>query len=221
MSLPTIIFDFDSTIVAVETLDILAEHALGGHPNKLEIAEQIIEITNRAMTGELSFGEALTKRLSLLPLTREIIKKTAFELCKKITPSFLKEFSFIKANADRIYIISGGFTECIIPTAERLGINTSHVFANTFLYEESGAIVIDETNFLSQNQGKIKQVVALNLPRPIHIIGDGYTDFELFKENVADEFYCFTEIISRNKVLELSNKKISSLSEYIQASIHE
>ena len=52
------VFDFDSTLMDGETLDIIA--------SKLESYEEIQNITHEAMNGKLDFYESLTKRVSFL-----------------------------------------------------------------------------------------------------------------------------------------------------------
>ena len=49
------VFDFDSTLTRVEALDVLAEITLEGNPEKEAIIEQIKEITNLGIDGEISF----------------------------------------------------------------------------------------------------------------------------------------------------------------------
>ena len=53
------VFDFDSTLTRVEALDVLAEITLVNNPNKDEIIEEIIEITNLGIDGKISFTESL------------------------------------------------------------------------------------------------------------------------------------------------------------------
>jgi D-3-phosphoglycerate dehydrogenase len=65
---PTLIFDFDSTLVGFETLEALADIALAGSPEADQVRAQIADLTDRAMSGEIAFGEALRRRLALLPL---------------------------------------------------------------------------------------------------------------------------------------------------------
>lgn len=67
---PTLIFDFDSTLVRIETLEALADIALEGHVDAASVRAEVAALTDRAMAGELDFGQALRARLSLLPLTR-------------------------------------------------------------------------------------------------------------------------------------------------------
>lgn len=60
------IFDFDSTLTRVEALDVLAEITLLNNPNKNNIIQEIIDITNLGIDGEISFTESLERRIQLL-----------------------------------------------------------------------------------------------------------------------------------------------------------
>ncbi|WP_334097526.1 HAD family hydrolase, partial [Helicobacter typhlonius] len=51
-----VVFDFDSTLMNGETIDILA-HAHN-------VSDEVAQITHRAMNGELDFYESLKKRVS-------------------------------------------------------------------------------------------------------------------------------------------------------------
>ena len=60
---PTLIFDFDSTLVGFETLEALADVAVDGAPDAEAVRSEIAALTDRAMAGEIPFGEALRRRL--------------------------------------------------------------------------------------------------------------------------------------------------------------
>ena len=65
------IFDFDSTITRVEALDILAEISLEENPKKEDVIEQIKQITNLGIDGDISFTESLEQRIKLLGAHRD------------------------------------------------------------------------------------------------------------------------------------------------------
>ncbi|MFN7388450.1 HAD family hydrolase, partial [Brevundimonas sp.] len=119
MAAPTLIFDFDSTLVRIETLEALADIALAGHPEAEAIRAEVASLTERAMAGDVAFGEALRTRLKLLPLTREHVLALADRILDEGTPSVRRNLRFFNENADRIIILSGGFREVIAPIAER------------------------------------------------------------------------------------------------------
>ena len=65
------------------------------------------------------------------------------------------------------------------------------------MYENEKIIGYDKNNPLSKSHGKVKIIKELNLKGVIRIIGDGYTDYEIKKEGLANYFYLFTENIKR------------------------
>jgi D-3-phosphoglycerate dehydrogenase len=73
----TYVFDFDSTLVRIETLEALADIALAGAPDAAAIRAEVAALTDQAMAGDLPFGEALRRRLALLPLTRDHVAELA------------------------------------------------------------------------------------------------------------------------------------------------
>lgn len=216
MSERTIIIDFDSTLVTVESLDELARIALQGQKNSNEIISRIQEITERGMDGRLPINESLTQRLQLLSASKPHIQRVVALLKKKISPSFLKNKDFLKKNKDSIYVLSAGFREYILPITKSLGLRDDHVFANTFTFDSSGKITgLDKSNPLSQVQGKIKQARTFKLKGAVHAIGDGFTDYELKEAGIADCFYCFTETLERSVVMQNADSIIKGFDEYL------
>ena len=49
------VFDFDSTLTSVEALDVLAEITLKNNSDKDSIIDEIKEITNLGIDGDISF----------------------------------------------------------------------------------------------------------------------------------------------------------------------
>ena len=111
---------------------------------------------------------------------------------------------------------NGGFKEFIVPIVDKFGINKSQVFANEFIYNSFGDIIgIDQKNVMSSNKGKVKQARSLKLNGEIHVIGDGFTDYEIKSEGVATHFFAFTENIKRKNVCELSDQVLSKFDDYL------
>ena len=65
------IIDFDSTFTKVEGLDELGKISLQGSPKREESLAEIHRVTELAMNGELSFSEALQRRVDLLKAHRD------------------------------------------------------------------------------------------------------------------------------------------------------
>lgn len=214
----TYVFDFDSTLVRIETLEALADIALEGSPDGGSIRAEIARLTDQAMAGELGFGEALRRRLALLPLTHAHVQALADRILDEGTPSVRKNLAFFKANADRIVILSGGFREIIAPIAERLGVAPDRVLCNDLTYDADGRVTgVDGANPLSEAGGKPQVIKALNLPSPIVMVGDGWNDAEVKLAGAADRFYAFTEIVRRPTVVEAADAETASIDELLHA----
>ncbi|HET7675685.1 MAG TPA: phosphoglycerate dehydrogenase, partial [Gammaproteobacteria bacterium] len=65
------LIDFDSTLVQLETLEVLAEVALEGTSDKAARLEKVAALTDRAMNGEVPFRAALEERLALIGAHRD------------------------------------------------------------------------------------------------------------------------------------------------------
>ena len=215
---PTFVFDFDSTLVRIETLEALADIALDGSAEADAVRARVTDLTDRAMSGEIGFGEALRQRLALLPLTRAHVETLADRILDEGTPSVRRNLRFFQENADRIVILSGGFREIIAPVAERLGVAPDRVLCNDLTYDADGRVTgVDDANPLSHADGKPKVIAALNLPRPIVMVGDGWNDAEVKLAGGADRFYAYTEIVRRPKVVEVADAEAPSMDELLHA----
>jgi D-3-phosphoglycerate dehydrogenase len=215
---PTLIFDFDSTLVRVETLELLADICLEGRPDAVEIRDKVAALTDQAMNGEIGFGEALRRRLELLPLHREHVQSLADRILDEGTPSVRRNLRFFNENADRIYILSGGFREIITPIAERLQLSADHVLCNDFVYDADGRVVgVDDANPLSHADGKPQVVKALGLEGAVVMVGDGWTDAEVKLGGAADRFYAYTEIVRRERVVGAADAEAASMDELLFA----
>jgi D-3-phosphoglycerate dehydrogenase len=212
----TFIFDFDSTFIKVEALDVLCEVIYENSTAGVQILNEIQRLTNLGMEGKLSLKESLTSRISLLQANRDHLGTTIEELKKKVTASVIRNRSFFKQHRDNIYIISNGFKEIIIPIVQEYGIKPEHVLANTFKFDHDGKIIgFDEKDELCENQGKVKKIKSLNLKGESIMIGDGYTDYETLEGGAVSKFFAFTENVSRKIVVDKADRIAPSLDEIL------
>jgi|TARA_B100001079_G_C16398353_1_gene510196 D-3-phosphoglycerate dehydrogenase len=212
-----LIIDFDSTFVTVESLDELAHIVLKDNPESAQRLETIRAITRAGMEGSIPFDESLSKRLKLLNINQKDIHAATIVLAKKVTPSFKRNKQFLMENSQNILIISGGFYEMIIPIVSEYGILEDQVFANKFVYKGTSRIAhVDSQNIMAQSGGKVAQANALGLAGEIHVIGDGYTDYQIKSEGPAKKFFAFIENIRRNSVCEVADVVLSNIDDYIK-----
>lgn len=212
-----LIIDFDSTFIKLETLEEISKEALKNNSDRDKIQKEIEKITKQGMHGKLSFGESLKRRLALFSADKKDIDKINKKIKKNITESFLENKDFFQKHKKQIFVVSGGFKECIFPVTDEFGIPRENVLANDFKFNEKGEVTgIDENNLASKTQGKVRQVENLNLRGRIFVIGDGWTDFEIKREKQADYFLAFTENARRESVVELADGEVANFQEVIE-----
>lgn len=210
------VVDFDSTFTTVEALDILGEISLKGRSDRDDRLNKIKEITDRGMSGELSFRESLEERIGLLNAHRDHLPALIERLEQYVSKSFSRNKPFLTKHTERVYIVSNGFKDFIVPIVTRYGIKPENVFANQFVYDETGEITgFDKENLLSVSQGKPALIKSLNLKGEVFVVGDGYNDYEIRAAGLADKFYAFTENVARNKVLEKADHIAPSFDEIL------
>ncbi len=114
-----VVMDMDSTLIQVEVIDELAR--LAG------VGEEVADITERAMNGELDFQQALRERVALLKGLRaealeEVYRSIPFTPGAKTLVKILKRLGFKTA------VISGGFKFFTDRLQAELGLDEA--FAN-------------------------------------------------------------------------------------------
>lgn len=215
---PTLIFDFDSTLVDFETLEALADIALADAPGAADTRAQIAALTDQAMAGEIEFGEALRRRLALLPLTRAHVAALAQSASDHLTASVRRNLNFFQQNKGKVVILSGGFREVIAPVAEELGVSADRVLCNDLIYDADDRVVgVDDANPLSHANGKPTAIHGLNLSGRVVMVGDGWNDAEVKIAGAADAFYAFTEVVRRPPVVQVADAEAASLDEVLHA----
>ncbi len=211
------IIDFDSTFTKVEALDELAEIVMERSTTVMpDLKAQIADLTDAAMTGKLSFREALEQRIQLLSVHRNDLPALIERLRGLVSESFKRNRDFFDKHADQILVVSSGFKDFILPIVAEYGVRSENVYANTFTFDEEGNITgFDEANVLSSDNGKVRLLESLQLEGKVMVIGDGYTDYEIREAGLAEEFYAFTENVNRENVVAKADTQIGNLDEFL------
>lgn len=209
------IIDFDSTFITCEGLDELAKICLKNDKERVNKIKEIQNITRLGMDGKINFEESLNKRIKILKINKKHLSQLITILKNKITKSIYSNKKFFKDNFRQIYIVSGGFKEYIEPITKNFGILKDHIFANTFIFNKKGQVIgYDYKNYLSKNDGKVRTVRELNLIGEIHIIGDGYTDYQLKEKGLA-RFTAFCENVRRESVISKADYIVNNFDEFL------
>ncbi|MAI08281.1 MAG: hypothetical protein CMF61_04910 [Magnetococcales bacterium] len=183
-----IFFDFDSTLVSIETLDVLINSKLKSETQKAEVEE----ITQQGMAGKLPLFESLSKRLAVVQIHRTHIQKFSDSLPQKLTHNIVQTIHTLQNKGHVVHILSGGFKDYMQPCAKALNIPLKNIHANTLTYNEDGYVIgLDQSNPLCQNGGKSKTIQKQNITETCIMVGDGYTDLEAFKDKACTHFIGF------------------------------
>ncbi len=210
------IIDFDSTFTKVEALDLLAEISLAERDDKWAIIEEIKNITDKGMAGQVSMRESLVERLLLVNAHKKHLNTLIDRLKDLVSESIKRNKTFLENYANDVLIVSSGFKEFITPVVTEYGIKPENIYANEFVFDINDRIIgFDTHNPLSENNGKVKLLKNMNLQGEVYVIGDGYTDYEIRQAGLANSFYAFTENVEREIVMEKADHVAPSLDEFL------
>ena len=108
------VFDVDSTLIKDEVIELLAEVA--------GKREQVAEVTERAMRGELDFAQSLRERVAVLEGLPESVFADVYARIQP-TDGVQELIDAIHAAGGLVGAVSGGFTQVLTPLAARLGLD--------------------------------------------------------------------------------------------------
>jgi phosphoserine phosphatase len=167
-----VVMDVDSTLIQQEVIELLA--------CKAGALNEVKEITDAAMRGELDFAQSLIARVGLLKgLPEAVLNDVRNEIT--LTPGARTLVQTLKKLGHSVAVVSGGFTSVIEPLINELGI--THYRANTLEIKDgclTGNIVgpiIDRAakatalrDFAKIEDVDLEQTIA---------IGDGANDLDM------------------------------------------
>ena len=171
-----IVFDMDSTLINCEVIDELAR--------EVNMQNEVAEITESAMRGELDFGESLHQRLSLLKgAPSSVLIKVLDRI--DFNPGAKRLISKLQSLGYKTAIISGGFsffTEHI-----RNSLSIDYAFANVLEISNSiltGKIENCPLDGKMKNSLMKKLAVDLNIDlRRVIAVGDGANDIPMISNS--------------------------------------
>jgi phosphoserine phosphatase len=177
------VFDFDSTLMDGETIDIIADLAGCG--------KAVAEVTERAMRGEIDFFEALTQRVSMLKgLEFEKAQKACAQLPfikgAKETVTELKKMGY------KVVVFSGGFSIATTPARGILGFDMD--FSN-ILHSKDGVLtgLLGGEMMYSDSKGvmiqKVQSLLGVSADNTI-AVGDGANDRSMFPYAAKKIAFC-------------------------------
>jgi phosphoserine phosphatase len=189
VSFASIVFDCDSTLARVEGIDELAG----------PYAEEIRELTERAMDGSLALEEVYGRRLDIIQPTRAQVEALGRGYVAALVPDARETVAALRYLGKTVRIVSGGLLPAVVAVAAELGIAEDGVRAVAIRFDGSGEYAgFDEASPLARSGGKEAVLRAWALPRPALMVGDGATDLEA--RPAVDAFAAYMGIAFREAV---------------------
>ncbi|MDE7217504.1 MAG: phosphoserine phosphatase SerB [Helicobacter sp.] len=203
------VFDFDSTLMDGETIDFLAREC--------GVGDEVAQITDRAMRGELDFFESLQHRVSLLsglPLAR------AQHVCAHLPlmNGAADVIAWLKANGYVVVVFSGGFHLATSVAQTKLGFDAA--FANT-LHHKDGVLSgkVGGEMMFSHSKGdmllRLQALLGVGEDSTL-VVGDGANDLSMFAHATHRVAFCAKPVLKEKATICVDSKDLRLLIPHLQ-----
>ncbi|MBN1349697.1 phosphoglycerate dehydrogenase [candidate division KSB1 bacterium] len=202
-----VIFDFDSTMLTREVIDILIETALDKFSAEERQFRQdsLRSLNRRAEAGEISRGHKMNQQLLIAKTTRDDIKKATARLLQFLNASVKTTIRALMDQQKQIFVFSRGFDELILPVTDSLSLTRRNIFMNQLFYDDTGNVAgVDESNPLFLLNGKVYLAEHLQsegrLIGTTAVVGNSVADISIRKSNIADYFIYYSANLQQEAV---------------------
>lgn len=199
-----VIFDCDSTLTAIEGIDVLA--AAVGKQWRVEV------LTRAAMDGQLDLEAVFSRRLAAVKPTRGQVQAIRRAYKRHVVEDAVDLITALKMLGHQVYIVSGGLYEAVAEFGVFLGVEREHIYAVTLEYDQlSGewwASDSAQERYLTFDPGPltitsgktaiIQQLLTDQTGRAL-LIGDGSSDLEAGA--AVDLFVGYGGVTARSRVM--------------------
>ena len=207
-----LVMDVDSTLVQEEVIDLLGEEA--------GVGQQVADITERAMRGELDFKQALEERVATLKdLPESILDKVYARIhFNKGAKELVDE---LHARGYKVGLVSGGFHETVDRLAAEIGID--YVKANHLEISDGvltgrtyGDIVTKDVkveklrHWAAENGLNMEQTIAM---------GDGANDLPMIQTAGIGIAFCAKPIVREQAPYQITEPDLYKVIEIVDGDL--
>lgn len=196
------VFDFDSTLMDGETLDIIARET--------NFAKEIAEITAKGMRGEIDFFESLDMRVALL---KGVKLETVNEICNNlpIMNGAKETIQELHKKGYKCVCFSGGFKNATVLFADKLNLdgefaNIFHTKNNILTGKVGGEMMFSN----SKGDMLVRLQKLLNVSYDDTLaVGDGANDLSMFKYAKKKAAFCAKEVLKKEANIIIEKKDLT------------
>lgn len=202
------VFDFDSTLMDGETIDFLAA--------KIGQDREVSKITEQAMRGELDFFESLVRRVRLL---QGLDIDTVNTVCQNLPymAGAKETIEQLHIRGYKVVVFSGGFSNATRFAKEYLGYDAD--FSNILHVKDaklSGLVGGDMMFDFSKGDMLVRLMALLGVSKENTIaVGDGANDRSMFAHAGLKVAFCAKEILKKEANVQIEEKDLRQLLEFI------
>lgn len=212
--MPTVIFDFDSTLISCESLEVILEEKIQDQPEQIN---KIHEITELGMSGKCAFGESLAKRLAIAQPTLQDVNNFALKASQFLTPGLKGLIEDLQKASVAVWIVSGALRETLIPLGLELGIPLEQICGVQLKWHPNGTFDrLDKEDPFSRSKAEGVRHLSKKWTTPSVGVGDGMTDYALFAQNHVKHFIAYTEHVRRPILLDQGVSEAQNVNELRQ-----
>ncbi len=199
-----VVFDVDSTLINDEAIELLAERA--------GKRQEVAEVTERAMRGELDFEESLRQRvLTLKGLDGAVLGEVSHQLSP--TKGARELIEAIHERGGKAAAVSGGFIQLLTPIKQKLN----------FDMERANTLEVVDGKLTGQVIGKVidkaaKADALLEWAKQLEVsldstiaVGDGANDLGMLEVAGLSVAFCAKPVVQEKAKIALNERDLSLL----------
>jgi phosphoserine phosphatase len=208
LSLKLVVFDFDSTLMDGETIDILAR--------ELGIEEKIAEITEATMQGKIDFFESLTERVGLL---KGLSLERVNSVCQTLPymPGAQEVVTALKEHGAKVVCFSGGFRNATSFAKDELGFdadfsNVLHVKDGLLTGRVGGDMMFDSSK--GDMLQRLQSMMGISEEETM-VVGDGANDRSMFAHAATRVAFCAKPVLKEHANIIIDIKDLREILNHV------